>query len=436
MSYAAIVAPISALRPIAKADRLLVASVLGYNIVVGTDAKVGDRGVLFPTDGLLSDDHCRANELYPILDGEGKRIGGGFFDRAKPRVRSQRFRGEKSEGFWQPLSAFEWTGVNLGDLKDGDQFTELNGLKVCEKYETPATKCAALQGKKINTRRETVWFRKQPDVTQFRFVSDSLFAPGSTVYLTEKVHGTSQRTGLVLDNVDLPLWKRGVNRLFRSEVFPKRSYRLLNGSKNVILEKTAGVGYYGTNDFRYEVIADWADKIYKGEVLYYEIVGDVAQGQPIMPPCPIPDELRELKKQYGTAMYYRYGCKPGERRIFVYRITRTNEDGIVTELSWNQVLGRCAELGLTTVPMVSVPLPVSSEPFQIGVTPSGFKEMVEMETEGPSLVDTSHIREGIVVRCENPDGTITFAKSKSFAFGVMEGYIKLKDDYVDAEESA
>lgn len=436
MSYSAIIAPIAAIRPIPKADFLVAATVLGYTVVVGKDAQVGDRGVLFPTDGILSDDHCRVNDLYPVLDAEGKRISGGFFDRAKPRVRAQRFRGEKSEGFWQPLSAFQWAGDVIGSMKDGEQFTHLDGHEICAKYETPATKAAQKSGQAKNNRRETPWFRKQPDTTQFRFVADFFFTPGATIYISEKVHGTSQRTGLVLDDANLPLWKRGVNRLFQQEVFPKRAYRLLNGSKNVILEKSTGVGYYGTNDFRYEVIADWAEKIHKGEVVYYEIVGDVAAGSPIMPPCAIPAELKELKAQYGTHMNWRYGCAPGERTIFVYRITRTNEDGAVTELSWNQVLGRCTELGLQPVPSVTVPLSVSSALFGIGMTPSGFKELVEVETDGASLIDPSHIREGIVIRAENADGTVSFAKSKGFAFGVMEGYIKLKDDYVDTEESA
>ena len=431
MSYTAIVAPITALRPIPKADRLLAASVLGYSVVVGKDAEVGDLGVLFPTDGLLSDAHCVANGLYPEFDAAGKRVGGGFFDRAKPRVRAQRFRGEKSEGFWEPLTAFHWTGVDTSTMKAGDQFTELNGCVVCSKYETPATRRAAAVGKKINTRRETPYFRKQPDTDQFRFVADTLFTQGSVVYITEKVHGTSQRTGLVLDDAELPLWKRTVNRIVRTDFFPKRSYRLLNGSKNVILEKTTGAGYYGTNDFRYEVIADWAGKLHKGEVVYYEIVGDVAENSPIMPTCPIPDELKDIRKQYGPNMAYRYGCRPGERQVYVYRITRTNEDGIVTELPWSQVSARCSEFGLSPVPSVSTPCVVD-----MTLTPAHLKSVVEALVEGKSLLDASHIREGVVVRVEAPDGTTRFAKNKSFVFYVLEGVIKLKDDYVDAEESA
>lgn len=435
MSYTAIIAPITAIRPIPKADRLLAATVLGNTVVVGLDAAVGDRGIYFPVDGILSDAHCAAHDLKMRVDENGARAG-GFFDAERPRVRAQRFRGEKSEGFWQPLSALAYTGVDLTSLRDGDEFTTVNGVEICRKYETPATKRAAAANQKKSNRRETPFFKMQPDTTQFRFVADHLFTPGATIYITEKVHGTSQRTGLVLDTIELPWWKRVVNGALRKDVFAKRAYRLLNGSKNVILEKSTGAGYYGSHDFRYEVIADWAERIQKGEVFYYEIVGDVADGSPIMPSCPIPAELKDLKRTYGDTMHYRYGCAPGTRAIYVYRITRTNEDGIVTELSWNQVKARCAEIGIAHVPEIqSAFAPLCGNPEVDTNILSWLRTCVEKHTEGVSLLDATHIREGVVVRVEDSAGA-RFAKNKSFSFYVLEGVIKLKDGYIDCEESS
>jgi hypothetical protein len=53
-----------------------------------------------------------------------------------------------------------------------------------------------------------------------------------------------------------------------------------------------------------------------------------------------------------------------------------------------------------------------------------------------STLDSRHIREGVVIRVEAPDGTTDWYKNKSFTFGVLEGYLKDSDDYVDAEEIA
>ena len=44
---------------------------------------------------------------------------------------------------------------------------------------------------------------------------------------------------------------------------------------------------------------------------------------------------------------YDYGCKKGEHRIEVYRITQTNEDGFVTELSYDEIKQFCSKANLT-----------------------------------------------------------------------------------------
>lgn len=60
---------------------------------------------------------------------------------------------------------------------------------------------------------------------------------------------------------------------------------------------------------------------------------------------------------------------------------------------------------------------------------------VEELTDGPSVLDPTHIREGIVLRVESNQG-IEHIKNKSWWFGVLEGYIKSDDSYIDLEESS
>lgn len=428
MSYQALITPITNLQDIPKADRLKLATVAGSSVVVGLDSKVGDLGIFFPTDGLLSDAYCTANDLYSRVDEAGNKAG-GFFTPGKPRVRAQRFRGAKSDGLWMPLTSLDFTGVNTSTLRNGTALTELNGITLCEKYETRATKAARLQGKTSNTRRETLWFKKHFETEKFRFVSDRIFNEAeSIVYITEKVHGTSFRYGHVQDNDAQPTWQKWVNRLVGRQMFAP-TYVYLTGSKNVILGRTSGEGYYGTNDFRHAVVANL--ELRKGEVIYGEIVGDVTTGSSIMPSQPIPSELKELRAAYGDTMHFRYGCAPGTQRTFIYRITQTNDDGVTLELSWNQVRQRCTELGLEAVPQLFYTTPVSVRPDDV----ANLCKIVEELTTGCSTIDKTHMREGVVVRVERTDGTM-FAKHKSFEFGVLEGYIKLSDDYVDTEESA
>ena len=75
------------------------------------------------------------------------------------------------------------------------------------------------------------------------------------------------------------------------------------------------------------------DKLPKGMTVYGEIVGWIDDNTPIMPKCnnsKVKD--KQFRKQYGEETIFTYGCPKGENHLYIYRITMTNEDGIVIEL--------------------------------------------------------------------------------------------------------
>lgn len=238
------------------------------------------------------------------------------------------------------------------------------------------------------------------------------------------VHNSSQRIGHVLDDVYLPWWKKNLNKIY--PLFPEYSYVTLVGTKNVILQKTTGEGFYGTHDFRYKVIDGLVLK--KGEVLYGEVVGYVHGNTPIMPSQVIKkSEVQDLIPLYGDTMRFTYGCKEGEAKFFIYRIIHMGEDGHYVELSWPQVKKRCSELGIPHVPDV-LPMPILFTGDSEALV-----NLSEQLNQGSSLLDSSHMREGVVLRIEH-NGNVMFVKDKSFAFKILEGIVKSQDDYVDLEE--
>lgn len=425
-SYAAVVTKIT-VRPHPNADRLQLGTCLGNQVVVGLDTKDGELGVFFPTDGQLSHEFCDVNWLYsesaclklgtPVTG----RLSFGFFD-VRRRVRAQRFRGERSDGFWVPLTYLQhWSDPST--LKEGDTFTEWGGVQICQKYYTPATLRAL--GQQQPRKREVKCFPKHEDTQQFRFMVD-VIPTDSVIYITEKLHGTSGRYGHVYDEVeDTTLWARILRFLVGKRTYDK-GWFYLNGSRNVILERTTGEGYYGTNSFRYDVVNNIS--LHKGEVLFFEIVGYVQGNQPIMPPQDIAaTKLYDVQKQYGDKMHYTYGCPEGTHRMYVYKIAMVNVDGVVNELSWLDMVRRCGELGLAHVPLLRGPLAYTgNEPL---------RQLVEELTEGPSTLSPTQIREGVVVRVESKVGT-THIKNKQWAFGVLEGFWKEKEDNVDPEDVA
>lgn len=478
MSYYGVVVQLEGVRKHPGADRLQLANCLGNQVVVGMEARDGDVTAFFPVDGKLSEDFLKANNLLPVLDDQGKRIGGGFFD-VKGRVRAQKFRGERSEGFAIPVDALAYTGYSIAKLKVGDQITELNGRVVCTKYINEKTiraqKEASLRAAKV----KVLNFPEHVDTEQFRFVAKDI-PVGSLIYISAKEHGTSQRYAhtlmtrnwaqghvvkvvppikTVLRKTPLRRYANEICRRLNNVLVKATSGKLFTtkpkyihaiGTRRTVLDQNSSTSFYqlehGSEQFRYNVMRGVV--LRKGEILYGEVVGWVLPDKPIMAQS-ISKEIKKsfdktFSQQYpGDQMIYKYGVANGGAEFHVYRIAYVNEDGNSIDLPWTQVVRRSKELGLKTVqlmPLASVTSAaapyrqVYTNPFVYDGNVRDLQELVNGLLEKPALADPSHIEEGVVLRVEQPDGEIKYIKQKSFAFGVLEGYAKLDDNYVDAEE--
>jgi len=435
------------------ADRIQLGTCLGNQVVVGLDTQDGELGVFFRTDGQLSTEFAAANDLVRRKDPVTGARAGGFFE-ANRRVRAQKFRGEISDGFWCPLNYFDFTGVRLSVLTEGKTFDALNGVPVCNKYETPATVAHRRQGKRGHHRRETPMFRMHVDTTQFREVAGRI-PPGSSVTLTEKLHGISQRYGNVLEVQEHSWWERLLRRLWNAcpgtspiPVEESGQWTYLSGTRRVILHgTTAVVPGAGDANYRSAAIQRLQGNLHSGEVVYLEIVGytdevDVAGNSLLISTSQSVAKLQDKKRRiqledwYGPKMRYTYGCSERECRPYVYRIVQVSSDGHQVELSWPQIKRRCAELGIEHVPELCGPRIVAGERIHLdaGVSLEQLRKHIDMLVGGASTLCDRHIREGVVVRVDFPDGTTKWYKQKSWLFGILEGYLKEDETYVDREE--
>ncbi len=474
MSYSAIVARVNTFAH-PNADRLQLGMCRGYQVIVGMDTQDGELGLLLPPDGQLSHEYCMANNLYARHPETGEKMS-GFFGKNR-RVTAQRFRGEKSEAYWAPLSSLRammdtgpFARGRLTDpedvLKEGDELTSYMGKEVCRKYETPATRKAKMN-RGMQPKKHNPAFRKHFDTPQLR--KDIWEIPqGALVYLTEKLHGTSGRFGYLPEPVE-PTFREKLGAWIAGGKWTPEKYakEYLLGTRNIILGKWEGDSYYGKEGFRYALTDSLKGKLHYGETLYFEIVGYTEEGSPIMPPVStsalkghkvdIPGGIPlDFTSVYGEKMSYSYGCWPqytsyaygpdfsihedgfAQHRMYVYRITQQTPDGIPLDLSWEQVKGRCAELKIYHVPqLLDAPMVM-----HWGETEEENRAAVENclrsaghHAKGPSTIDSKHIREGVCIRWEK--GTrIGILKEKSFEFLVLEGVVKAQEDYVDMEEIA
>ena len=438
--YNAYITRLKNVRPHSNADRMLLADCFGNTICVGLNAKNGDIGIYFPTDGQLSAEYAEQNNLVRKKDENGKNIG-GYLDPEKRNITAIKLRGEKSDGLFMPLESLEYTGVDISTLTEGTIINIVNGHEICCKYIPRQKTSSNNDGGKVNkTRKKKVvvapLFAEHADTEQLAYNLNA-FKKGDFVEITLKMHGTSGRTGY------LPIFKGYksriplFNRLANMKNPPKGAYArklydravafsvpvydwgYVSGTRRVVLEDFEG-GFYGDNSFREPHAKFFEGKLNKGETVYYEIVGFTNTGAPVMGTVDNKKtQDKEFIKKYGKTTTFSYGCaaEKNESACYVYRMTMTNEDGFVTEYSPDFMRYRCEQMGAKCVPLLWRGIIPDNIEFTAG---EYIKEKAEQFYDGPDPIGLTHIREGIVARIMNRPKFTAF-KHKNFSFKVLSG---------------
>ena len=435
MAYNAYITTLKNVRKHPNADRLQLAECFGNTVCVNLDYTEGEVGVYFPTDGQLSEEFATINNLVRKKDDAGNNIG-GYMDPSKRNVQAIRLRGEKSDGLFLPLSCLEYTGVNLNDLKIGDAITVVNGHEICQKYIPRRNPSHGGERAGNKTRKKKVaispLFAEHADTEQLAYNLDA-FKAGDQIEITLKMHGTSQRTGY------LPVFKGYkrtlLDKLLRRDGTPIYDWGYVSGTRRTVLEDYSG-GYYGSNEFREEHSKTFEGKLWKGETVYYEVVGYTKDGGTIMGKAnnkKLND--KEFIKQYGNETTFSYGCEPGQSDMYVYRMTMTNEDGQVIEYTPDFMRYRCEMMGVKTVPAFTQFYldPITLE-FETRTPGEIVQNCAECYYAGPDPIGKTHVREGVVVRIINRP-KFTAYKHKNFEFKVLEGIIKDTAEAPDMEEA-
>ena len=420
--YTAYIVKINELRKHNNADRLQVANIFDCNVIVDMNTKVGDIGIFFPVDGQLSKAYCEQNNLCRKKDENGKNIG-GYLDEDKRCVRAMGLRGERSEGLFMPLTSLE-KFCDISTLNVGDQITTINGNEICCKYipksvnrHTPNnSKCRRFKADKQKLEKRYPFFAEHIDTPQLKYNPD-MFKPGELIIMTEKLHGSSERVANAFVYKDNLL----------SKIFKRPKYEYVGGTRRRIRSK-GDSGYYGDEAFRDKWEDFFKGKLQKGETIYGEIVGFTEKNSPIMgrgDNTKLND--KDFVKRYGKTTTFSYGCDEdkGENDFYIYRITKTDEDGNVIEYPYDYIKIRAEQMGAKVVP--------EFERF-IYTTHEDMMERVNKYLEGCSTIDSRHTREGIVLRADRAD-RYKVAKIKSYAFSVLEGLIKENADAPDMEEA-
>jgi len=334
-NYACTVIKLPVKQKVEGLDNLVKVTVFGNDVLTQKNADEQELYLFFPAESCICKKYLSKNNEFRDTTKNIDPTQKGFFE-DNGRVKALKFKGIISTGYIAPVSTLQEMDIDSLKLKEGDEFTDIDGVNICKKYKiiyqnTPSTK-ESRYNKKLKRFDKLVH-------NQFRFHLDTnqlakhlhLFHPEDIIVITDKWHGTSAIFANVLINKKLT-WKEKVAKWFGVNVVTTK-YDDLYASRTVIknqyINEEATAGFY--NEDIWAVVHDEIkSKIEPGISLYGEIVGFLPSGKHI---------------QGG----YDYGCEHGKHKFLVYRITYTKPDGNVIEFSWQQIKNYCKKYELEHV---------------------------------------------------------------------------------------
>jgi hypothetical protein len=395
----AIVATLGEIKRIEGADRIVSASIMLNNvpitqIVTGVDTKEGTKVVYFDSNMCLSDNFiddgnmdltkylAKSNVIFSCYgEEEGnkyvesfkeknkqiyqafvilssadycKRIGITEYDMVKGqedgkvnpvwvgtpkfgRVKTVRLKSVISNGLVIELSKFKKyfnTEKEYNEImKEGYTFTHIGDIEICHKYMPPVVR----HGDGTNRMKG----KKEPNriidgIFKFHFDTDQLLRNINKVNMEDiisisrKVHGISGICANILVKKKLSLIEKILKKI--GIKIEDTEYDYIYASRGIVKNaRKMKTDLLNKNDIWIHAGKKYFEgKLHKSETVYYEIIGYLPTGKMV---------------QKG----YDYGCKPGEYKIAVYRITMTNVDGNDIEYSWNMMKERCKQLNVDMV---------------------------------------------------------------------------------------
>ena len=341
-NYLATVIKLKDIRKHTNADRLQCVSVFFNNVITSMEAQEGALYIYFPLECAVSKDFIAYTNGFETKDLNKDKEVKGYFNK-HGRVRAVSLRGEKSEGFIIPVEQLEKfckdilkQNIKITEQEVGLNFDQIDTHLICKKYipTNLLTQGSANLKAKGNVRK---WESKLVD-KQFNFHPDTLqlkkeiqnLKPTDTIAITNKIHGCNFVVSNVLVKKKLTWWESVLKNHLKLNIEDKE-YGMLYSSrtviKNVQLDGIKEYNHFYGTDVWGTVAVKAFPLLKQGITIYGEIYGYLS-------------EQKMIQKDYD------YGCETGQLDYMVFRITCTNTNGDVFELSHPQVQEYCKLAGI------------------------------------------------------------------------------------------
>lgn len=417
MSYFALVTKLLDYKKDENSNNLYIATCCGEGVVMGPDAEEGQLVLYLPQDGKV--ERWFGDKLRLFRNNEDGTKQGGYID-DNGHIRALKLRGNKSEGIAIPLTKIYKIFGNQ-NWQEGDRVTSIANKEFCSKYISKqkisiSTSKTSYKGRKVN---EVIYpeFSMHINTEQLMYNLDK-FKPGDIINLSLKMHGTSSRHMKTIAELPNGFFRR----LFHMKKKTKPVY-VCGTRRCVVIENSQG--YYGNDEFRMKHHKELEPYIEENQEIYAEIVGYYGpnESDTIMP---IGDNTKmndkNFIKEFGKHTVFSYGCKPGESKLYIYRITSNNGE---KEWTPDEIIEWCNKNGLLHVPYIDT--------FTFSTVDDLLNRINEYFKDLHDPIG-GHIKEGVVVRILNRPWFVAY-KMKTMEFKIIEGLIKDSSDHPDMEEA-
>lgn len=420
------------------ADRLQGFIIDHARIYVDLSFKEHDICIYFPLESQIDKRILSFLNLYSDKSLNRDNSKGGFFN-SKGRVRAVRLRSEPSQGFIMKAQDFLDAILSFSSayrLIDsdsiGEEFDSINNEIIVKKYVIQDQRKAGVKSdKKLANKVSRVLenqFRFHIDTEQLKKNIHKV-KPNDYISITAKLHGTSVIFGKLLTYrklsfIEKVLKKLGVN-------INDKQYDLIYSSRRVIKNDDLNTqsNHYYSSDVWGDASKMIEYAVQKGYTLYAEIVGYTRDGAYIQKDYDYGCIKPVYADEYVEGVHY---------KVFVYRITFTNEDGNVSELSWRQIKAYCEHFGIRHVPEYYF-----GKLINFDKSLKKIKNEFEVSRQIIDLLEEKYLEkycefcgnkvpsEGIVLRVDKLFNFDAY-KLKSFMFYEMESK-QLDDNVIDIE---
>lgn len=323
------------------ADSLSIANIRGWQCIVRTEEFANETlGVYVPLDAVADKDH----PLLSFMEGK--------------KVKTVRLRQVISQGILLPFTKV----VNYINQTHGSVFPEpgegddLKDLLSIRKWEPPAEPNRGTSVPDFMGIELPEVMQKYTDIENIKNFLNVL-GEGEEVAITEKLHGTSARYGLVDGKFHIGSRNRGL-----------RTENFVSKAGDVIEIRKACWHEVAERENIPETLAKISE-FYNGAdvILFGEIVGK---------------SIQDLQYGHDVPVFYAYDIA-------------VVGDGVPQYLDFDSFQGVVNQLGIRSVPVLAV------GPFS--------KDLLELK-DGKTTLNDSHVREGIVIETTSPRRDLTLGR--------------------------